>query len=197
MPGCQSRTQRYGWNGAAHRGSRRGRATSFDSQKRYPLCGKGDVNTYALFAEHNWDLLAPRGCAGFIVPSGIVTDDTTKHYFQAVLARHALASVHHFENESLVFKGLDHRYRFVLFTIRESRESDLVFYARRATDLEEPWRHFALTPNDFVTLNPNTRTCPHLQVASRRQHQPDDVPSRRGCYGGKTTRTAIHGDCGF
>ena len=21
---------------------------------RYPLCGKGDVNTYALFAEHNW-----------------------------------------------------------------------------------------------------------------------------------------------
>ncbi len=23
---------------------------------RYPLCGKGDINTYALFAEHNWRL---------------------------------------------------------------------------------------------------------------------------------------------
>ena len=48
---------------------------------RYPLCGTGDVNTYALFAEHNWRVLAPRGCAGFIAPSGIVTDDTTKAYF--------------------------------------------------------------------------------------------------------------------
>ena len=127
---------------------------------RYPLCGKGDVNTYALFAEHNWRMLAPRGCAGFIVPSGIVTDDTTKTYFQALLDRSALASVHHFENESLVFKGLDHRYRFVLFTIRESRQADLVFYARRAVDLDDRWRHFALAPADFATLNPNTRTCP-------------------------------------
>ena len=127
---------------------------------RYPLCGKGDVNTYALFAEHNWTVLAPRGCAGFIVPSGIVTDDTTKEYFQALLDGSALASVHHFENESLVFKGLDHRYRFVLFTIRESRQADLVFYARRAVDLDDRWRHFSLTPDDFATLNPNTRTCP-------------------------------------
>ena len=127
---------------------------------RYPLCGKGDVNTYALFAERNWTVLAPRGGAGFIVPSGIVTDDTTKGYFQALLDRSALASVHHFENESLVFKGLHHAYRFVLLTIRESRQADLVFYARRAVDLEDRRRHFALTPADFATLNPNTRTCP-------------------------------------
>ena len=127
---------------------------------RYPLCGKGDVNTYALFAEHNWAALSLRGCAGFIVPGGIVTDDTTKDYFQALLDRSALASVHHFENESLVFKGLHHAYRFVLFTIRESRQADLVFYARRAVDLDDRWRHFTLTPADFATLNPNTRTCP-------------------------------------
>ena len=127
---------------------------------RYPLCGKGDVNTYALFAEHNWRMLASRGCAGFIVPSGIVTDDTTKEYFQALVDRGALASVHHFENESLVFKGLEHRYRFVLLTIGESHQADLVFYARRAIDLEDRGRHFALTPADFATLNPNTRTCP-------------------------------------
>ena len=127
---------------------------------RYPLCGKGDVNTYALFAEHNWSVLAPRGRAGFIVPSGIVTDDTTKAYFQALLDRSVLASVHHFENESLVFKGLEHRYRFVLLTIGESRQADMVFYARRAVDLDDRWRHFALAPDGFATLNPNTRTCP-------------------------------------
>ena len=127
---------------------------------RYPLCGKGDVNTYALFAEHNWRVLAPHGSAGFIVPGGIVTDDTTKEYFQALLDRSALASVHHFENENHVFKGLHNAYRFVLLTIRESRQADLVFYARRAVDLDDRWRHFALTPTDFATLNPNTRTCP-------------------------------------
>ena len=137
---------------------------------RYPLCGKGDVNTYALFAEHNWRVQAPRGCAGFIVPSGIVTDDTTKEYFQALLDRSALASVHHFENESLVFKGLDHRYRFVLLTIRESRQADLVFYARRAVDLDDRRRHFALTPADFAALNPNTRTCPTF-----RSHRDADI----------------------
>ena len=127
---------------------------------RYPLCGKGDINTYALFAEHNWRVLAPRGCAGFIVPGGIVTDDTTKEYFQALLDGSALASVYHFENESQVFKGLHHAYRFVLLTIRESDRADLVFYARRAADLDDPQRHFELTAADFAALNPNTRTCP-------------------------------------
>ena len=127
---------------------------------RYPLCGRGDVNTYALFAEHNWSVLTPRGRAGFIVPSGIVTEDTTKAYFQALLDRSALASVHHFENENLVFKGLHHAYRFVLLTIGESRQADLAFYARRAVDLDDRRRHFALTPDDFATLNPNARTCP-------------------------------------
>ena len=127
---------------------------------RYPLCGKGDVNTYTLFAEHNWQMLAPRGYAGFIVPGGIVTDDTTKEYFQNLLDRSALVSVHHFENESLVFRGLHHAYRFVLMTIGESAQTDLVFYARRAVDLENPSRHVVLTPTDFASLNPNTRTCP-------------------------------------
>ena len=127
---------------------------------RYPLCGKGDINTYALFAEHNWSVLAPFGRAGFIVPGGIVTDNTTKDYFQALLDHGTLTSVHHFENESLVFKGLHHAYRFLLLTIGESRKADLVFYARRAFDLDDRWRHFALTPADFATLNPNTRTCP-------------------------------------
>ena len=127
---------------------------------RYPLCGKGDVNTYALFAEHNWNLLAPRGCAGFIAPSGIVTDHTTKEFFNTLIDGHALDSVYHFENESLVFKGLEHRYRFVLLTIGESTQVDLLFYARRAIDLDDPRRHFSLAPADFAVLNPNTRTCP-------------------------------------
>jgi hypothetical protein len=130
------------------------------ASERYQLCGKGDVNTYALFAEHNWRILAPRGRAGFIVPSGIATDDTTKDYFQSLLDRSTLASIYHFENEDLVFKGLHHAYRFVLMTLGRAERADLVFYARRVGDLEDEERHFALKPAEFSALNPNTRTCP-------------------------------------
>ena len=44
---------------------------------RYPLTGVGDVNTYALFAETFAQLMAPTGRAGFIVLTGIATDDST------------------------------------------------------------------------------------------------------------------------
>ncbi|MDO8476057.1 MAG: N-6 DNA methylase [Candidatus Rokubacteria bacterium] len=130
------------------------------SSGRFPLCARGRINTYPLFAEHNWGVLAPHGRAGFIVPSGIATDDMTKEYFQALLDRRVLASIYHFENEGLVFKGLHHAYRFVLLTIGEAERADLVFYARRVLDLDDEERHFALAPADFATLNPNTHTCP-------------------------------------
>ena len=50
---------------------------------RFPLSAHGRINTYPLFAEHNWHVLGSRGRAGFIVPSGIATDDNTKEYFRA------------------------------------------------------------------------------------------------------------------
>ena len=71
---------------------------------RYPLCGKGDVNTYALFAEHNLRMLGPRGRAGFIVPSGIATDDTTKDYFQAIMKSCALQSMWGVRERGLLYR---------------------------------------------------------------------------------------------
>ena len=84
---------------------------------RYPLCGTGDVNTYALFAEHNLRVLSPHGCAGFIVPSGIATDDTTKDYFQTIMRTRALRSMWEFENEGFFTAGKGHMLRFSLTTL--------------------------------------------------------------------------------
>jgi type I restriction-modification system DNA methylase subunit len=67
------------WNAASREAE--GESHSIRQSGRYPLCGKGDINTYALFAEHNRSTLGPCGRAGFIVPTGIATDDTTKEYF--------------------------------------------------------------------------------------------------------------------
>jgi len=130
---------------------------------RYPLCGQGDVNTYALFAEHNRSITSPQGRAGFIVPGGIAADDTTKEYFQEVVSSANLAALYHFENEDKVFPGIHHATRFVLMTLDRSGctdRADLVFYARQVADLDESERHFSLSPADFALFNPNTRTCP-------------------------------------
>lgn len=132
----------------------------FRESGRYPLSAQGDINTYALFVEHNWRAINPSGRAGFIVPSGIVTDDTTKELFQALVSGKVLSSVYHFENEDRVFRGLHHAYRFVLMTIGEAVNADFVFYARRAAQLADQGRHFSLTADDIAALNPNTHTCP-------------------------------------
>jgi len=58
---------------------------------RYPLTGVGDVNTYALFAESFSQLVSEGGRAGFIVPSGLGTDDSTKRYFQHLVATRMLS----------------------------------------------------------------------------------------------------------
>ncbi len=131
---------------------------------RYPLCGKGDVNTYALFAEHNWRILGPHGRAGFIVLSGIATDDTTKEYFQAVMQGQALHSMWEFENEGFFTAGKGHMLRFALTTLSgradPAKAADFVFQGQAVTDLDDPERHFTLSAQDIEAINPNTGTCP-------------------------------------
>src|SRR5690606_13510054 len=51
------------------------------SSGRFPLCGRGRVNTYAVFAELMRNAISTTGRVGVIVPTGIATDDTTKFFF--------------------------------------------------------------------------------------------------------------------
>ena len=131
---------------------------------RYPLCGKGDVNTYALFAEHNLQVLSPHGRAGFIVPSGIATDDTTKVYFQAIVKTRALQSMWEFENEGFFTAGKGHMLRFSLTTLSgrndPSSAADFLFQGQAISDVDDSERHFTLSAADIDAINPNTGTCP-------------------------------------
>jgi hypothetical protein len=130
---------------------------------RYPLCGKGDVNTYAVFAEHMRSLLGPRGRAGFIVPTGIATDDTTKEFFGDLVESGQLVALLDFENAKELFRGVHRCFKISLLTVGRVpivRSADLAFYLQDPSELADPSRHFTLTPADFATLNPNTRTCP-------------------------------------
>jgi hypothetical protein len=127
---------------------------------RYPLTGVGDVNTYAVFAETILQIKSATGRAGFIVPTGIATDDSTKLFFGHVSQNGQLASLFSFDNEKFIFPAVHHSFRFALLTLGESTSADLVFYAQRTSDLLDARKHFSLSTTEFALINPNTLTCP-------------------------------------
>jgi len=131
---------------------------------RFPHTGRGDVNTYMLFAELSRQLVAPDGLVGLLVPSGIATDDTTKHFFGDLMEKKALAAMYDFENHDRIFPDVDGRFKFSVLLMngrdRQTDEADFVFFARSLEDLKSRNRHIKLSARDLKLLNPNTRTCP-------------------------------------
>lgn len=132
---------------------------------RYPLCGRGRINTYAIFAELNRSLINLVGRVGCIVPTGIATDDTTKYFFQDLMDQRSLVSLYDFENKKKLFPAVDSRVKFCLLTLtglgRPAVDgAEFVFFAYDVADLRDDERRFSLTSEDIALLNPNTRTCP-------------------------------------
>lgn len=132
---------------------------------RYPLCGRGDINLYAVFAEGMRSLLNDAGRVGCVLPTGIATDDTTKHFFQDVVKKKSLVTLFDFENKGIFFPGVHNSYKFCLFTagrgLRPTAETaEFVFFAHAVGDLHDPERRFTLSAEDIALLNPNTCTCP-------------------------------------
>ncbi|WP_037409303.1 Eco57I restriction-modification methylase domain-containing protein [Candidatus Solirubrobacter pratensis] len=148
---------------------RRAEAASFllRASGRYPLCGRGDVNTYSVFAEAMRGMIGPAGRLGVIVPTGIATDDTTKHFFRDLVSTRSLVSLWGFENEDRVFPGVHHDTKFCLLAIRpptpNASDPKFAFYARQTADITDEWRRFTLSPGDIALLNPNTGTCPSFR----------------------------------
>ena len=134
---------------------------------RYPQCGRGRINLYAVFAEAIRGLLNEHGRAGSVLPTGIAADDTTKIFFQDVVEKRSLASLYDFENKGVFFPGVHRNYKFSLFTVGSGENptadrAEFVFFAHDIGELRDPDRRFTLSSEEIALLNPNTRTCPIL-----------------------------------
>ncbi len=133
---------------------------------RFPLCGTGDINTYAIFAETNRMLINATGRVGCIVPSGIATDDTTKEFFQDVVENRLLVSLYDFQSGPGLFSEIGHaRFKFCLLTLAGEQSPhatgiEFAFFLRNAEHLRDDGRRFKLSAEEIALLNPNTRTCP-------------------------------------
>lgn len=130
---------------------------------RYPLNGRGDVNTYSVFTENGRELLHPRGRLGIIVPTGIVTDATTQYFFKDLVERRVLATVYDFENRN-IFPGVHSSYKFTLLTVagRGStiERAKFAFFLYDTAELSTQGKVFTLSADELAILSPNTGTCP-------------------------------------
>ncbi len=141
-----------------------GASQSLRHSGRFPLTGRGDINTYAVFAELARNAVRTQGRAGIIVPSGIATDDTTKFFFGDLVQSGSLVSLFDFENRKKIFAAVDSRMKFALLTMRAAAEvaatAEFVFFALGVDDLRREEKRFTLTADEIALLNPNTGNCP-------------------------------------
>lgn len=133
----------------------------FRESERFTLTAVGKLNTYSLFAESISQIYAPNGRAGFVVPSGIATDDSTKHFFSSLINKRSLVSLFGFDNAKKIFPAVHSDTPFSLVTLGHNpNEVKLAHYLLDISHLNEAERFFSLSLEDFALINPNTRTCP-------------------------------------
>jgi hypothetical protein len=143
-----------------------GSARLISSDSRFPMCSCGDLNTFAIFAELGRIIASPCGYQGCILPTGIVTDDPYKFFFQDVLLTKSLVSVFDFENQKPHFPDVKRTTKFCLFTAfgRNSKRTcetpKFFFFGYDIPDLADVERRFSLSPETITRINPNTKTCP-------------------------------------
>ncbi|MFF5012635.1 Eco57I restriction-modification methylase domain-containing protein [Streptomyces sp. NPDC001165] len=131
---------------------------------RYPLTGRGDINTYAVFAETDRMMTGPHGRMGVIVPTGIATDATTQFFFKNLVQSESIAALYDFENAAPLFPGVHRSFKFSILSLtgRTMREpaAQFAFFLHDPSELDDTEKTFTLTPDEITLLNPNTGTCP-------------------------------------
>jgi len=132
---------------------------------RYPLTGRGDINTYAVFAETFHMVVAPRGRCGLVLPTGIATDATTAAFFGDLVRNDNLIHVYSFRNNRGLFKNVGHgdvRFCLLAFTGRGLRlaKARFAFDLGLPDEVNDPSRAYLLDQNNIMLVNPNTGTCP-------------------------------------
>ncbi len=128
-----------------------------------PLTSYGKTNLYSSFAESALTHTTKTGRVGIIVPTGIATDETNKHFMQSLFNQSRLLSLFDFENKE-IFPDVHSSFKFCLLTMGSNQSASsgakFAFYTHSVAQLAESGRIFALTGDDISLLNPNTKTCP-------------------------------------
>ena len=130
----------------------------------YPMLSGGRINLYSLFVERAMRLVKSDGIVGLLTPSGIYADKTAARFFKSVSTKGRVASIFDFENRKIFFKDVHASFKFcaLIFGGEERRfdETECAFFMHDTEVVDDPDRCFALAPEDFLRVNPNTGTAP-------------------------------------
>lgn len=138
---------------------------------QFQLTSGGDINTYSVFSERVTNLVAETGASGIIVPTGIATDYTNRHFFSDLIEENRVVSLFDFENRDKLFPDVDSRFKSCLLTVSGSDigsqlQAQYAFYLHQVSDLNTSNRVFDLSADDFMRINPNTLTCPLFRTST-------------------------------
>ncbi len=130
----------------------------------------GRINLYSVFAELNYLKINENGHSGILLPTGIATDDNNKTFFSELITKNRLLSLFDFENRKGIFPDIDSRLKFSLVTIcgkafSKDQKSQFGFFLHDVLDMNDDLRVFELSKDDFININPNTKTCPIFRTS--------------------------------
>jgi hypothetical protein len=143
----------------------------FKFSNRYDRSRGGKTNLYSAFIELCDGAISTVGAAGFVLPLGFITDETTATLFGDIAGRQRLQSVKGFENEEKVFPGIHNQTKFCLFTFGGNSRAgaDYLVFARRVEHLSDADRWYDLTAKEIELFNPNTHTAPLFRARSDKE----------------------------
>jgi hypothetical protein len=131
---------------------------------QYPLLGGGDVNLYTLFVERASRIVKPDGLVGLLVPSGISGDLSSSRFFRSISTTGRLGCLFDYENRKIFFPDVHASFKFSAIVFggldRRFPAAQCGFYLTTTDDEQLAARTFALSPDNFAAVNPNSGTAP-------------------------------------
>nr|WP_278044304.1 N-6 DNA methylase [Pseudaestuariivita atlantica] len=131
---------------------------------RFPRGGVGDVNTYAVFTDHFWQLTKATGYAGLIIPTGLVSGFTYRAFLGELLSTKSLVAFYGFENEDLIFPHITNKVKFGLLTMAGRavgiEQPWFTAHIRQPSEIADPEKRYSLTVDEIRAINPNTLNLP-------------------------------------
>lgn len=136
--------------------------------RRYPLCARGKINTYSIFAEHFLATLEHRGRMGIITPTGIATGATTADFFSRLTATRCLVAFYDFANHIAgFFPDVKGQTWVAVLVASGGRPIDSPRVAISAGSVSEALRErYTITTDEIDRISPNTGNLPMFRSRS-------------------------------
>ncbi|MGR3724336.1 Eco57I restriction-modification methylase domain-containing protein [Abyssibius alkaniclasticus] len=128
---------------------------------RFELTARGRLNTYPLFSDLFRSLMRQEAAAGFIVPSGILSDEPMKEFCDDLFGQGVISGFLEFENSKRIFSTVHAEQRFALVSLMKSNSAKksvrFVFGLSEVSEAMDERRGYYISSEDLELVSPRTR----------------------------------------